>query len=68
MSMSVIHKYIVKGYIHFNTLCTNVEVVIIVMFMNCNQITCANMIKKITVKPLAVCTVHALFVVVRNSR
>ena len=44
MSMSVIHKYIVKGYIHFNTLCTNVDVVIIVMFMNCNQISCADMI------------------------
>ena len=28
MSVSLIHKYIVKGYIHFNTLCTNVEVVI----------------------------------------
>ena len=27
MSMSLIHKYIAKGYIHFNTLCTNVEVV-----------------------------------------
>ena len=38
------HKYFVKGYIHFNTLCTDVDVVIIVMFMNCNQITCADMI------------------------
>ena len=40
-------KYIntlLKAIIHFNTLCTNVDVVIIVMFMNCNQITCADMI------------------------
>ena len=38
------------------------------MFINCNQITCANMILKFTLNPLAVCTVHALFIGVGNSR
>ena len=38
------------------------------MFMNCNQITCENMILNITLNPLAVCTAHVLFVEVRNSR